>query len=106
MRRREFIAALGGTVAWPVLVNPENAVDSRDAQNMKERAGLPLLTLSARVETDLEREFISAVSRALRRCSLAPIHSSIASAPIWLRSRRAMQYRLPIRGANMPRLAA
>src|SRR5262249_5399619 len=43
-----------------VLVNPENAVDSRDAQNMKERAGLPLLTLSARVEADLEREFISA----------------------------------------------
>jgi putative ABC transport system substrate-binding protein len=43
-----------------VLMNPENAVDSRDAQNMMQRSGLPLLTLSARVETELEREFVSA----------------------------------------------
>jgi putative ABC transport system substrate-binding protein len=43
-----------------LLVNPENAVDSQDAQNMMQRAGLPLITLSARVETDLEREFVNA----------------------------------------------
>jgi putative ABC transport system substrate-binding protein len=43
-----------------VLMNPENPADSRDAQNIMEKAGLPLLTLSARVETDLEREFVSA----------------------------------------------
>ena len=41
-------------------MNPDNHADSRDMQNMMERAGLPLLTLSARVETDLEREFVSA----------------------------------------------
>ena len=43
-----------------VLINPDNHADSRDMQNMMERAGLPLLTLNARVETDLEREFVSA----------------------------------------------
>ena len=46
------------------------------------------------------------VSMALRRCSSAPIHSSIAGAPNWLRSRRAMQCRRPTLGANMPRLVA
>ena len=43
-----------------VLVNPDASSDLRDAQNIMERAGLPLLTLSARVETDFEREFVSA----------------------------------------------
>ena len=64
-----------------LLVNPENAVDSQDAQNMMQRAGLPLLAFSARVETELERKSSAPVSMAHRRCSSAPIHSSIAGAP-------------------------
>ena len=43
-----------------MLVNSENAVDRQDAQNMMQKAGLPLLILSARVETEFEREFITA----------------------------------------------
>jgi putative ABC transport system substrate-binding protein len=46
-----------------LLVNPGNAVDSQDAQNMLQRAGLPLLILSATVETEFEREFISATQQ-------------------------------------------
>ena len=89
-----------------VLINPDNHADSWDMQNLMERAGLPLLTLNAKVETDLEREFVSASRQGPRRCSLAPIHSSLASAPKWLRSRRAMQYRWPTLGANMQKLVA
>jgi putative ABC transport system substrate-binding protein len=49
--------------ATKIAVNPENAVDRQDAQNIMQRAGLPLLILSARVETEFEREFITATQQ-------------------------------------------
>jgi putative ABC transport system substrate-binding protein len=46
-----------------MLVNSENITDGQDAQNIMQKVGLPLLVLSARVETEFEREFISATQQ-------------------------------------------
>jgi putative tryptophan/tyrosine transport system substrate-binding protein len=46
-----------------MLVNSENTTDGQDAQNIMQKVGLPLLVLSARVETEFEREFISATQQ-------------------------------------------
>jgi putative tryptophan/tyrosine transport system substrate-binding protein len=46
-----------------MLVNPDNPADRQDVQNITQKAGLQLLTLSAKVETDFEREFISATQQ-------------------------------------------
>ncbi len=46
-----------------MLVNSENTTDGQDAHNIMQKVGLPLLVLSARVETEFEREFISATQQ-------------------------------------------
>ena len=46
-----------------MLVNSENTTDGQDAQNIMQKVGLPLLVLSARVETEFELEFISATQQ-------------------------------------------
>ena len=47
-------------------MNPDNHADSRDMQNMMERAGLPLLTLRARVETEFEPAFVNASQQGVQ----------------------------------------
>jgi putative ABC transport system substrate-binding protein len=74
-----------------LLMNPENAVDSQDAQNMMERTGLPLLTLSARVETELERDFVSASQHGAQ--------ALLVSADPFFNSRRAQLVALAARYA-------
>jgi putative ABC transport system substrate-binding protein len=49
-----------------MLVNPDNAADRKDAQTIMQKAGLSLLTLSATVETEFEREFISATHQGVQ----------------------------------------
>jgi putative ABC transport system substrate-binding protein len=80
-----------------VLMNPENPADSRDAQNMMERAGLPLLTLSARVETDLEREFVSASRHGAQALlvSADPFFNSRRTQVVALAARYAMPAAYP-----------
>ena len=80
-----------------VLVNPENAVDRRDAQNLMERGGLPLLTLSARVETDLEREFVSAGQHGAQALlvSADPFFNSQRTQLVALAARYAMPAAYP-----------
>jgi putative ABC transport system substrate-binding protein len=81
-----------------VLVNPENHADSRDVQNMMERTGLPLLTLRARVDTDLEREFVSASRQGAQ--------ALLVSADPFFNSQRTQLVALAARFAIMPRLVA
>jgi putative ABC transport system substrate-binding protein len=80
-----------------LLVNPENAADSQDAQNMMQRAGLPLLTLSARVETELEREFISATQQGAQALlvSADPFFNSRRTQLVALAARYAMPAAYP-----------
>ena len=75
-----------------VLVNPEASADLRDAQNIMERAGLPLLTLSARVETDFEREFVSASRQGAQALlvSADPFFNSQRTQVVALAARHAM----------------
>ena len=80
-----------------LLVNPENAADSQDAQNMMQRAGLPLLTLSARVETELEREFVSASQHGAQALlvSADPFFNSRRTQLVALAARYAMPAAYP-----------
>jgi putative ABC transport system substrate-binding protein len=80
-----------------LLMNPENAVDSQDAQNMMERTGLPLLTLSARVETELEREFVSASQHGAQALlvSADPFFNSRRTQLVALAARYAMPAAYP-----------
>ena len=76
-----------------MLVNSENTADRQDAQNMKpmQAAGLPLLTLSARVETEFEREFVSASQQGAQ--------ALLVSADPFFNSRRAQLVALAARYA-------
>jgi putative ABC transport system substrate-binding protein len=78
-------------------MNPDNHADSRDMQNMMERAGLPLLTLSARVETDLEREFVSASRQGAQALlvSADPFFNSQRTQVVALAARYAMPAAYP-----------
>ena len=80
-----------------LLVNPENAVDSQDAQNMTQRAGLPLLILSATVETEFEREFISATQQGAQALlvSADPFFNSRRTQLVALAARYAMPAAYP-----------
>jgi putative tryptophan/tyrosine transport system substrate-binding protein len=80
-----------------VLVNPENHADSRDVQNMMERTGLPLLTLRARVDTDLEREFVSASRQGAQALlvSADPFFNSQRTQLVALAARFAMPAAYP-----------
>jgi putative tryptophan/tyrosine transport system substrate-binding protein len=80
-----------------LLVNPENAADSQDAQNVMQRAGLPLLTLSARVETELEREFVSASQQGAQALlvSADPFFNSRRTQLVALAARYAMPAAYP-----------
>ena len=80
-----------------LLVNPENAVDSQDAQNMMQRAGLPLLTLSATVETEFEREFVSASQHGAQALlvSADPFFNSRRTQLVALAARYAMPAAYP-----------
>ena len=80
-----------------LLVNPENAVDSQDAQNMMQRAGLPLLTLSATVETEFDREFISASQHGAQALlvSADPFFTSRRTQLVALAARYAMPAAYP-----------
>ena len=80
-----------------LLGNPENAADSQDAQNMMQRAGLPLLTLSARVETELEREFVSASQHGAQALlvSADPFFNSRRTQLVALAARFAMPAAYP-----------
>jgi len=80
-----------------VLVNPDASSDLRDAQNIMERAGLPLLTLSARVETDFEREFVSASRQGAQALlvSADPFFNSQRTQLVALAARYAMPAAYP-----------
>jgi putative ABC transport system substrate-binding protein len=80
-----------------VLMNPDNHADGRDMQNMMERAGLPLLTLRARVETDLEREFVSASRQGAQALlvSADPFFNSERTQVVALAARYAMPAAYP-----------
>ena len=80
-----------------LLVNPENAVDSQDAQNMMQRAGLPLLILSATVETEFEREFVSASQHGAQALlvSADPFFNSRRTQLVALAARYAMPAAYP-----------
>jgi len=80
-----------------VLVNPENLADSKDVQNMMERTGLPLLALGARLETDLEREFVSASRQGARALlvSADPLFNSQRNQLVALAARYAMPAAYP-----------
>ena len=77
--------------ATKIAVNPENAVDRQDAQNIMQRAGLPLLILSARVETEFEREFITATQQGAQ--------ALLVSADTFFNSRRTQLVALAARYA-------
>ncbi len=80
-----------------LLVNPGNAVDSQDAQNMMQRAGLPLLVLSATVETEFEREFVSASQQGAQALlvSADPFFNSRRTQLVALAARYAMPAAYP-----------
>ena len=80
-----------------LLVNPDNAADRQDAQNMMQRAGMPLLTLSARVETEFEREFISTSQQGAQALlvSADPFFNSRRTQLVALAARYAMPAAYP-----------
>ena len=80
-----------------VLMNPDNQADSRDIQNMMERTGLPLLTLGARLETDFEREFVSASRQGAQALlvSADPFFNSQRTQLVALAARYAMPAAYP-----------
>jgi putative tryptophan/tyrosine transport system substrate-binding protein len=80
-----------------MLVNSENTIDGQDAQNIMQKVGLPLLVLSARVETEFEREFISATQQGAQALlvSADPFFNSRRTQLVALAARFAMPAAYP-----------
>src|ERR1700730_10659520 len=80
-----------------MLVNSENTTDGQDAQNIMQKVGLPLLVLSARVETECEQEFISATQQGAQALlvSADPFFNSRRTQLVALAARYAVPAALP-----------